>query len=134
MQERLITQVSISGKEDKITIKYDQGGREKWERGEEEGSHAFYTSMQVFIDMFIESAGLDSEYWQSGAVTSIVLKHSEAGTAIALTGTASINNKYATVSSPSRIVEASDQKLLDNLVKQAIAYLEGDRSQQSLLT
>lgn len=134
MQERLITQVSISGKEDKITIKYEQGDRNYSVTCLEEATHHFYDSMQSFNSMFIESAGLDSAYWQAGSITSIILKHSDAGIAIALAGTTSVENKYATVSSPSRIVEPSDQKLLDNLVKQSLAYLDGDRSQQSLLT
>ena len=134
MQERLITQVSISGKEDKITIKFSQGDRDYSVTCSEQADPAFYDSIQSFLSMFIESSGLDSEYWGNGFVKKIALEHYEDLTLIMIAGTASVNEKYVTVPSPSRAVESSDQKLLDNLVKQAIAYLEGDRSQQSLLT
>ena len=134
MQERLITQVSISGKEDKITIKFTQGDRDYSVVCLEQAAPKFYYSIQSFLGIFIESAGLDSEYWNKGFVKKIVLEHYEDLTLISFSGTASVNEKYATVPSPSRTVEEAGQKLVDELIRQAIAYLDGDRSQQSLLT
>ena len=131
MQERIITKVSVS---DKISIKFDQCDRTQLTlTSEDEALSSFYDTTGAFLSTLIESAGLDSGSWQDGEVLSITLKYSDAGTAIAISGRCNIEGKYSTVSSPSRIAEDCQQALIDKLCKEAIAYLDGDRSQQNLL-
>lgn len=132
MQPRLITKVSII--EPKVAIKFDEGDRTKLLlTSEDEALPSFYEAMQAFLPLLIESAGLDSEYWGEGNVTGIALKHDEVGTAIAISGKCKVEDKYVSISSPSRLVYPENQALVDKLVEEAIGYLDGDRSQQSLL-
>lgn len=131
MQPRLITKVSII--EPKVAIKFDEGDRTKLLlTSEDEALPSFYEAMQAFLPLLIESAGLDSEYWGEGNVTGIALKHDEVGTAIAISGKCKVEDKYVSISSPSRLVYPENQALVDKLVEEAIGYLDGKRSQQSL--
>jgi hypothetical protein len=82
-QQKTITAVKIDNA--KITISYetDRPSKHKF-ICEEEASPSFYSAVQAFLSLFIESAGLDSEYWGDGTVKGIKLTHDDAGTAIAI--------------------------------------------------
>lgn len=135
-----ITKISISGI--KLTIDY-QEPNDRAKDGfipskfpcEEEPSYEFTDALQKFLPALIYNVGLDKMLWGSGEITGMAFKHTDAGIAISITGTCPINETPTSVSCKFYMPEENKEILdVENVLKEAMLYLEGGkRSQQSLL-
>lgn len=134
-----ITKISISGI--KLTIAYQEPNNRAKDgfilskfSCEEEPSYEFTDALQKFMPALIYNVGLNKMLWGSGEITGMAFKHTDAGVAISIVGTCLINETSTSVSCKFYMPEENEEILdVETVLKEAMFYLEGKRSQQSLL-
>lgn len=101
----------------------------------EEARNQFYTALDETLEMFMEALGLDSSDWEEGQIIGMSIKHTDDGYGVTITGKCEIEGRYACPTTPYMILDdegGNEYRLIEKVLSEAIAYLDGARRQTSL--
>jgi hypothetical protein len=136
--ERKITKIKAKrGESEDILINYnvfDERAKDGFFTSsfpcKEEATYQFYDALDALLPTLMGYLGLDSIWAEKGKVIGVSIKSTDDGLGITITGKCEINGYYACPTTPYFI--APEEHLINDLMRQAIAYLDGARKQQSL--
>ena len=135
-----VDKLKLTDKRQKINLAWTQGNDsytlESWEKPR----HELIELMDGLLDTVIKHCYLDEEFWQTKAdseeafISGMTLKH-DGGIGCVLTAQLKLEDKVVVINTPYLKPEdlwPEEQKLLQDLHKEAIAYINGNRAQLSL--
>jgi len=104
----------------------------------EEPASQFYDKLDAFLPYLMEFMGLNADIWKKGAICGVNFKYlgedddDDNQMIMTISGKCEIHSSYDCLTCTSFPITPKMQNLVNDLTKEAIAYLDGARRQQAL--